>query len=51
MIIGVLINGLCMVLLGKWAIRAFKARLALFGWLMLFASSWNLALVMKYVTD
>lgn len=51
MLVGVAINGACTWLCGKWAINCFKVRATNIGWLCLVGSSYNLALVMKYVTE
>jgi hypothetical protein len=51
MTIGLLINGGLTYYCGSQAIHLFRARLNISGWICVVCSSWNLALVMKYVSD
>lgn len=49
MAIGLLINGSLIGLCGYISVRDFNAGCTRLGWMNLFASSWNLALVLKYI--
>lgn len=49
--VGVLINLICTYYCGKWAVLNFKHRANFAGWMCLIASSYNLALVLKYLAE
>lgn len=51
MLVGIMINGACMWLCGKWAINCFRHRHDGIGWMCLFGSAYNFALILKYLDE